>query len=317
MASKEQIDGADQQAKNTSEEQCETVGVEIFTQGCNDLSTEPSQEGFDVLSTKGFDVIYQPVESMRPVKSLVGVCHDQSTELSQQGFDVLSTKGYDVIYDTQPVDSMRPVKSLVGSDVVDVVAYEVSPTPYKHQIIQKHVENFNGVDGEDCTTSMINQLAEFGIDVYVIRYDEPDLFGAVKDVCKRVSDKDPKYASNYQCCLFQDEDGRLFNVIISGGSAATGLALRQVSETFSSTKAILAIVLLSKTFSCVSSSYGLNPTIIALMLGLVCNEEMSYVSLNAGVYVQGYPSAGAYSLMQPTIMDCEYSNCIASLRSLS
>lgn len=315
MDPKEQIDGADQQAKNTSDEQCETVEVERLSQGHNDLQTKPSQEGVDVFSTKGFDVIYQPVESMRPVTSQGGSCNVPSTVLSQEGFDVLCTKGYDIIYNTEPVDSMRPDKSLVGSDVVDVIAYEVPPAPYKHQIIQKQVENFNGVDGESCTTAMINQLAQFGIDVYLIRYDESDLFGAIKDVCKRVSRKDPKYASNYQCCLFQDEDGRLFNVVISGGSSATGLAMRQVSETFSCTKAVLAIVLLSKTFSCVSSSYGLNPTIIALLLGLVCNEEMSYVSLNAGVYVQGYPSAGAYSLMQPTIMDCEYT--ITSLCSLN
>lgn len=261
-----------EQQHETSELQNETCDAEVVSGGCYYLVAEPSQEGFDVISSKGFDVIYS----------------------------------------TKPVDSMLPDKTLLGSDVVDVVAYEVPPAPYKHQLVQKHV-NFGGADGKNCASTLVNQLVEFGIDVYLVRRDSPDLFGAVRGICKAVSDKDPKYASNYQCCLFQDEDGRLFNVAISGGSSAIGLAWKQVIETFSSTKAIIAIVLLGRNFTCVSSNYGLNPSIIALILGLVCSEEMSFVSLNTGIYVQGYPSAGAYSLMQPTLMDCKYSKCIACL----
>mmetsp|Transcript_13854 Transcript_13854/g.19844 ORF Transcript_13854/g.19844 Transcript_13854/m.19844 type:complete len:510 (-) Transcript_13854:1428-2957(-) len=211
-------------------------------------------------------------------------------------------------YSVSRSESVKPSSdedSESPSNVVCSIHSEESPCPerfaaYKHQILQNHMKKS---DSESCASLLVNQLTDFGVDVYLVPFDSHDIFGAVRGVCNAVSDAVPKLAANYRCCLFKDEHDRLFNLVIAGGSSAAGLEWKQVNATFSGTKAVITIVLLSKMFSCFATNYGLNPSIVALILGLVCNEEMSFVSMNTCIHVQGHPSVGAYALMQPTLTD--------------
>jgi hypothetical protein len=194
-----------------------------------------------------------------------------------------------------------PLPANAASDV----EMSLSRPRYKHQTVQEELQTIADAGDTDHNT-VIAKLIDLGVKVYVVLHDTPDLFRDLKEISNDASDHDPKLAANHRCCLYKDNKGRVFNVIVSGGTAGLAGTYKSNYVSFSGLEATMAAVVLSRSFSCLAEDSGLKPAYLSLILGLVLTEEISMVWTNVCLQVQGTPSIGAFAIQNLSIGDCKF-----------
>ena len=178
--------------------------------------------------------------------------------------------------------------------------------PFKQQLLQMEVDNalLNNTDHNN----IISKLCDMGIKVYLLMYDSSDLKKDLEQIVEDASHDDWTTCDFNRCCLFKDDNGRVFNTILSGG--ASGLASTWASNkaTFSGLHATLAMTVLSRSLACIpgSENLGLGPIYLALIAGSILYSETSHSWLSAQIYVNGTPSTSSVALTSILISDCEF-----------
>mmetsp|Transcript_25420 Transcript_25420/g.60086 ORF Transcript_25420/g.60086 Transcript_25420/m.60086 type:complete len:752 (-) Transcript_25420:181-2436(-) len=120
---------------------------------------------------------------------------------------------------------------------------------------------------------------------------------------------DPKVAfhhetvgSQQRCLLYRDPDGRLFNLTLAPHTTAVEGTWKSLLQSFSVLQAVTLLVVLCRSFSCAMEdndvpSVNFAPAYLTLVLGLVFSEEISLSWVNVAMFVRGFPSISAYSVI--------------------
>jgi len=123
-------------------------------------------------------------------------------------------------------------------------------TPYKSQLIQMELDNalLNNTDHNN----IIAKLCEMGIKVYLVMFDSEDL---KEDLTKIVEDasNDDRTTSDYnRVCLYKDEQGRVFNLVLSGATRGLGSNFAMNLAGFSGLQATCAMAVLARSLGCLT-----------------------------------------------------------------
>jgi hypothetical protein len=126
--------------------------------------------------------------------------------------------------------------------------------PYKiEQIRQQVVNNSPGVGRR---TAIVSTLKEMGIKVFVLDgrviANSYSLLTNVKRVIQIVSRDNYNY-SDKRCLLYQDEFGRLFNVVLSPHTIGPASSYEEYLSTYSGCQAMVALAVLCRSFPCIAS----------------------------------------------------------------
>jgi len=195
-----------------------------------------------------------------------------------------------------------PNRANIPTDLSDDVEMELDNPRYKHQAVQEELLSILESNDSD-HNKVIAKLIELGVVVYIVTYDSTDLFRDLIEITIHASNHNPRYASNNRCCLYKDSKGRVFNVVVSGGTEGLAGTYDSNFISFSGFEATSAAVVLFRSFACLDQDTGLKPAYLSLILGLVLHEEISMLWPNVCLQVQGTPSIGAFALQNIVIAD--------------
>ena len=137
-----------------------------------------------------------------------------------------------------------------------VVTRDLDCEPYKQDIIDELIRKAQNPSLPNGYHDVIKQLIEFGVTVYEIGYqslqEDGDLIGEIKNVTQEVAHliRTPKHGLDERCLLYRDKFGRPYNLVIVGGSSGLTSAWKSSLATFSGLEAIMALAVLSRSFSC-------------------------------------------------------------------
>lgn len=81
-------------------------------------------------------------------------------------------------------------------------------------------------------------------------HDSTDLHDDLLQVIKAASQDSAQTVDHMRCSLYQDDQGRIFNIAISGGSAQFGGTWQSSLLSFSGLQATAALMVLSRSFAC-------------------------------------------------------------------
>jgi len=109
-------------------------------------------------------------------------------------------------------------------------------------------------------------------------------------------------ANDEKCMLYTDRMGRVFNVVISGGSQGLAKSWSIVQASYSGWMAIIAIPFLVRVIASVpfgdgndtSQSMAINPLMMLLLFAFVLQNETSLVWLAMSINVRGSNSVGSH-----------------------
>jgi len=100
--------------------------------------------------------------------------------------------------------------------------------------------------------NIIAKLCEMGIKVYLVMFDSEDL---KEDLTKIVEDasNDDRTTSDYnRVCLYKDEQGRVFNLVLSGATRGLGSNFAMNLAGFSGLQATCAMAVLARSLGCLT-----------------------------------------------------------------
>uniref|UniRef100_A0A7S1BC40 Uncharacterized protein n=1 Tax=Corethron hystrix TaxID=216773 RepID=A0A7S1BC40_9STRA len=96
-----------------------------------------------------------------------------------------------------------------------------------------------------------------------------------------------------RCLLYTDNLGRVFNVVVSGGTRGLNSAWETALTIFCGWEACLLIPMLTRCLAC-SDTITVEPGFLLLLFGFVFNNETSMTWLATTLLIRGTPSVGAY-----------------------
>lgn len=202
--------------------------------------------------------------------------------------------------------SKHPPQSIVSKDTVSSNRSNSMPVSYQkvvdHQQLLKEVIDTN--DNE----KILETLQKLGMRVYVISHDTPHLFEDIRDVIEVVSNEDRRLNdktgnNNNRCLLYQDAQGKLYNLCLEYYAAGVSAGWRSQVMKFSGFQATLALTVLCRAFPCAGQVEGIRPAYLAFTFGMVLSEEISLSYVNAVMFVWGMPSVSAYNFLYPFTSD--------------
>jgi hypothetical protein len=123
---------------------------------------------------------------------------------------------------------------------------------YKIDLLRRNVST----SSHDRRATTIGTLKDMGIKVYVLDGRViPDSFALLRNVKKVVAlvARDNYSFSNSRCLLFQDEYGRLFNVILTKHCVGPAQTYQEDLNTYSGFQAMIALAILCRSFPCLMS----------------------------------------------------------------
>jgi hypothetical protein len=221
--------------------------------------------------------------------------YESSFEDQQQSFDV-SIADHERFQtntrDDQSLEKIEEAESFVCA-------------PYKAQLIQMELDNalLNNTDHNN----IIAKLCEMGIKVYLVMYDSEDLKEDLRKIVEDASNDDRTTSDFNRVCLYKDELGRVFNLVLSGASKGLGNQFANNSAAFSGLQATCAMAVLTRSLGCIpqvpEGFVGVAGRYLALMIGLILPEEIGHSVMNVSMFVNGMPSTGAHALTNNLIAD--------------
>lgn len=197
-----------------------------------------------------------------------------------------------------------------GEDFTSVQSCEVKNghwicKPYKREMIAQQFENNS--PGASRRTAIIGALRDLGVKVFIIEAKSikstKDILHHVKRVVGFVARENRIQVRTgplgfQRCLLYQDQQGRLFNLMLAKHAIGPAAKYQDYLDTFSGLQAMVAIVVLCRSFPCARSANieQLKPAYLSLILGLVFTEELSLSGLNSSMLVRASPSVSAHTL---------------------
>lgn len=187
--------------------------------------------------------------------------------------------------------------------------------PYKREMIANEITNHE--PGDERRAAVINALRDLGVKVFIIEAKSiettSDILHHIHRVIDYVSRENQMYSLGQldengdhldplgfqRCLLYQDRSGRLFNLVVAPHAVGPASKFEEMLDSFNGIEAMVALTVLSRTFSCVMNDTfldGLEPGRLALILGLVFSEEISLSYTFAQMFVRATPSISAHTL---------------------
>jgi hypothetical protein len=179
------------------------------------------------------------------------------------------TRGRQMDYDTD--ETARTNEGDTGHEFVDRTVSHGAMTdkdrdatfisaPYKEEIFRQQLQQH--VPGSARRMAIINALQEMGVKVFIIDSCSTESVAEVIHHVRRVvgyiareNRVLPKTGPlGYQrCLLYQDHQGRLFNLVLSSHSIGPAAKWQDYLDSFSNVTALIALTLLCRSFSCIAS----------------------------------------------------------------
>jgi len=175
--------------------------------------------------------------------------------------------------------------------------------PYKRDVFGDQIQQAkaNGTSKYDAT---LDSLAKLGVQVYVVEGSSDDILGDILQFVHQVAKENQRSATasdprtHQRCMLYQDAERRLFNLVLQPQAVGPASDYASMLESFSGAQAMVALVVLCRSFSCAfEDEIGqLKPALLSLILGLVLNVEISLSWVNTSMLVRAMPSISAFTL---------------------
>jgi hypothetical protein len=138
---------------------------------------------------------------------------------------------------------------------------------------------------------------------YLVEHDSENVLQDLRKIVYKAARENRNLAIfnpnvSQRCCLYEDHEGRLFNLTIASHAVGPAGQWFSLLESFSGTQAMIAFAVLCRSFPCISEDNigQLRPAYLSLILGLVLSEEISLSWLNASMLVRSMPSVSAHTL---------------------
>ena len=213
------------------------------------------------------------------------------------------------------------VRNNNGSDSIETSIPKQSPTfkigksPTNTKDYQQMLKEY--IDKND-NENILDTLQNSGLTVYVISHDTPHLFEDIKDVIEVVSNSDRYYGHKDRCLLYQDTQGKYYNLCLEYHAAGVSAGWMSQVMKFSGFQATAAFTILLRAFPCAGNVGGIRPAYLAFVFGMVLSEEISLSYVNATMFVWGMrksfisrfhssdffiASVSAYNFLYPFISD--------------
>jgi hypothetical protein len=232
-----------------------------------------------------------------------------------------------------PFDSSTTINGNSGHEMIDRTLSQVQDgypalkdasflcAPYKTEVFRQQLDEH--APGSLRRTAIISALQDLGVKVFIIDSvstpSTSDVMHHVRRVVGYMARENQTLANTtgplgYQrCLLYQDTQGRLFNLLLSRHAMATEpTKYEQQIDSFSALHAIVAMTVLCRLLPILlqsESNYyydtksAINPACLAMLAGLVFVDETSLSWLNVSLMVRGVPSLSAHTLMSPAGSD--------------
>jgi hypothetical protein len=212
--------------------------------------------------------------------------------------------------------------------------------PYKVEVLDRELLGHG--PGAGRRTAVIETLRQMGIKVFVIDAQNTTTTDEIIQHIRRVVGfvarenglmNNGRLAAVVQqrVLFYQDEQGRLFNLILSRHVTGPAGTWREYLECFSGPEALVALTLLCRSLPCIAANGmvtthaqfcipstltlqlhllyicifptdvvpNLKPAYLSVVLGLVLTEEISLSWLNASMLIRATPSVSAHALTSP------------------
>ena len=176
--------------------------------------------------------------------------------------------------------------------------------PYKREILQQQLDA--NAPGSSRRAAVIGTLRDMGVKVFII---DGTNVSSTKEILKHIKrvigfvareNQILQQAGGFQrCLLYQDKQGRLFNLLLSQHAVGPASKWHDYLDSFSGLEAMVALTVLARSFPCAMEDAqieSLQPAYLSLILGLVLTEEISLSWLNASMFIRATPSVSAHTL---------------------
>lgn len=126
---------------------------------------------------------------------------------------------------------------------------------YRHEELQAVLDSANGSETVQArrlaNQAVMEKLANLGVSVFLISHECQDVWQEVKHCILEASNMQLYNCSPDRCLLYEDERGRLFNLLAAGDFDGLAASYNSMLDKASGLEAICALVVLVRAFACV------------------------------------------------------------------
>lgn len=229
------------------------------------------------------------------------------TSRSQESEEVVFTAAQlsELVQKRREKDTESEDNSMENMDI-----YKLDPTtgtwscrPYKRDVLHDEIQNANA-QGRTKREATLETLASMGVQVHIIPANSENLVRDMIHVVKQVARENRLWTDAFnpqmhqRCLLYEDNEGRLFNLVLPSHAVGPSTDYNNYLESFCGAQAMVAFVVLCRSFPCAFQNDigNLQPAYLSLVLGLVLLEEISLSWINTAMMVRAIPSISAYTL---------------------
>ena len=174
--------------------------------------------------------------------------------------------------------------------------------PYKRQKLQDEIDEAQAT-GSSKKDATLETLQKNNVTCFIVTHESSNILKDIQSIIDKATSQNFSVALRdtdvkLRCCLFEDKNGRIFNLVVSEHSVGPATEWASLMQTFSGIQAMIAFAVLCRSFPCAfSDNIGqLQPALISVILGLVFKEEISLSALNVSMTVRCMPSVSAHTL---------------------
>ena len=174
--------------------------------------------------------------------------------------------------------------------------------PYKREKLKDEMDQAQAT-GRSKKVAILETLLKMHITCYVVEHGSENILKDLRSIVDKVAHENRNIALfnpnvTQRCCLFEDHEGRLFNLVFSNHAVGPAGQWESLLSSFSGTEAMIAFTVLCRSLPCAfEDNIGqLRPAYLSLILGLVFSEEISLSWLNTGMLVRSMPSVSAHTM---------------------
>lgn len=137
------------------------------------------------------------------------------------------------------------------------VAQEPGLALYRHEELQAVLDEANVTEvitaRRLANQKVMEKLANLGVSVFLISYECEDVWKEVKHCIFEASNMQLYNCSPDRCLLYEDERGRLFNLLAAGDFNGLRASYDAMLDKASGLEAICALMVLVRAFACVGT----------------------------------------------------------------
>jgi hypothetical protein len=179
--------------------------------------------------------------------------------------------------------------------------------PYRKELFRQQMDENS--PGSDRRLAVLETLKALGVKVFVIDGKDckstGEILRQVKGIVGFIARENRVLPMSgplgfERALLYQDNQGRLFNLLFSQHAIGPSEKWKDYLDSFSGLEAMVALLVMIRSFPCaLEGDIGdtFRPALMTLVIGLVLTEEMSLSWLNASMLVRASPSVSAHTLM--------------------